>query len=90
MMEDNEFIKTLKTVKNQAGNASASGTYNSTKQTDNSNDTMEYVKRLNPRPDKVITCHGDPYKAVDLASSIHRSYKIETRTKINLACVSIH
>ena len=51
---------------------------------------MEYVKRLNPRPEKVITCHGDPYKAVDLASSIHRSYKIETKTPINLDCVRIH
>lgn len=45
---------------------------------------MDYVKRLNPRPEKVITCHGDPYKVVDLASSIHRSYKIETRTPMNL------
>ncbi|WP_409200491.1 beta-CASP ribonuclease aCPSF1 [Methanobrevibacter sp. DSM 116169] len=45
---------------------------------------MEYVKRLNPKPEKVITCHGDPYKAVDLASSIHRSFKIETKTPINL------
>lgn len=51
---------------------------------------MEYVKRLNPRPGKVITCHGDPYKTVDLASSIHRSYKIETKTPINLDCVRIH
>ena len=51
---------------------------------------MEYVKRLNPRPERVITCHGDPYKAVDLASSIHRSYKIETKTPINLDCVRIH
>ena len=45
---------------------------------------MDYVKRLNPRPEKVITCHGDPYKVVDLASSIHRSYKIETKTPMNL------
>ncbi|MDL2245995.1 beta-CASP ribonuclease aCPSF1 [Methanobrevibacter sp. OttesenSCG-928-K11] len=45
---------------------------------------MEYVKRLNPKPEKVITCHGDPYKTVDLASSIHRSYKIETKTPLNL------
>ena len=51
---------------------------------------MEYVKRLNPRPEKVITCHGDPKKAVDLASSIHRSYKIETRTPVNLDSVRIH
>lgn len=45
---------------------------------------MEFAKRLHPRPDKIITCHGDPYKSVDLASSIHRSYKIETKTPVNL------
>ena len=51
---------------------------------------MAYVKRINPRPSKVITCHGDPYKAVDLASSIHRSFKIDTRTPINLDSTRIH
>ena len=50
---------------------------------------MDYVKRINPRPSKVITCHGDPYKAVDLASSIHRSYKIETKSPLNLECTRI-
>ena len=51
---------------------------------------MDYVKRLNPRPDKVITCHGDSYKTTDLASSIHRSYKIETKSPVNLDSVRIH
>ncbi len=50
---------------------------------------MDYVKRLNPKPEKVITCHGDPYKTVDLASSIHRSYKLETKTPLNLETVRI-
>ena len=50
---------------------------------------MNYVKRLNPRPNKVITCHGDPYKTVDLASSIHRSFKIETKSPLNLDCTRI-
>ena len=50
---------------------------------------MDYVKRINPRPSKVITCHGDPYKTVDLASSIHRSYKIETKSPLNLECTRI-
>ncbi|MCQ2976504.1 MAG: beta-CASP ribonuclease aCPSF1 [archaeon] len=45
---------------------------------------MEFAKRLHPRPDKILTCHGDPYKTVDLASSIHRSYKIETKTPLIL------
>ena len=50
---------------------------------------MDYVKRLNPRPDLILTCHGDPYKAVDLASSVHRSYKIDTKTPTNLDSVRI-
>ncbi|MCL2686991.1 MAG: beta-CASP ribonuclease aCPSF1 [Methanobrevibacter sp.] len=50
---------------------------------------MEYVKKLSPRPEKVIMCHGDAYKTMDLASSVHRSYKIETKTPLNLESVRI-
>ena len=50
---------------------------------------MDYVKRLSPSPDKIIVCHGDPYKTVDLASSIHRSYKMETKTPLNLECTRV-
>lgn len=45
---------------------------------------MEYVRRLTPKPDKILVCHGDAYKALDLASSIYRSYKLETKTPMNL------
>ncbi|MDR0900463.1 MAG: beta-CASP ribonuclease aCPSF1, partial [Methanobrevibacter sp.] len=50
---------------------------------------MEYAKKLSPRPEKVIMCHGDPYKVSDLASSVHRSYKIETKAPFNLESVRI-
>jgi KH/beta-lactamase-domain protein len=50
---------------------------------------MDYVKRLSTKPEKIITCHGDPHKTVDLASSIHRSLKIETKTPLNLECTRI-
>ena len=50
---------------------------------------MEYVKKLSPRPEKVIMCHGDAYKTLDLASSVHRSYKIETKTPLNLESTRI-
>lgn len=50
---------------------------------------MEYVKKLSPRPEKVIMCHGDAYKTMDLASSVHRSYKIETKTPLNLESTRI-
>ena len=50
---------------------------------------MEYVKKLSPRPEKIIMCHGDAYKTMDLATSVHRSYKIETRTPLNLESTRI-
>jgi len=50
---------------------------------------MEYAKKLHPRPEKIIMCHGDAYKTMDLASSVHRSYKIETKTPLNLECTRI-
>jgi uncharacterized protein len=50
---------------------------------------MDYVRRLTPKPEKVLICHGDNYKTMDLASSIYRSYKIETKTPMNLETVRI-
>lgn len=50
---------------------------------------MEYVRRLSPKPEKILVCHGDNYKTLDLASSLYRSYKIETKTPMNLETVRI-
>ncbi|MDR0911781.1 MAG: beta-CASP ribonuclease aCPSF1 [Methanobrevibacter sp.] len=50
---------------------------------------MDYVRRLSVKPERIITCHGDPYKSVDLATSIHRSFKIETKTPLNLDATRI-
>lgn len=50
---------------------------------------MDYVRRLNPKPEKIMICHGDNYKTLDLASSIYRSFKIETKTPMNLETVRI-
>jgi hypothetical protein len=45
---------------------------------------IEYVKRLNPRPEKIITSHGEENKCMDLASTIYKKFKIETRSPMNL------
>lgn len=50
---------------------------------------MNYVRKITPKPEKVLICHGDNYKTMDLASSIYRSYKIETKTPMNLETVRI-
>ncbi|MDP3066643.1 MAG: beta-CASP ribonuclease aCPSF1, partial [Methanobacteriaceae archaeon] len=50
---------------------------------------MDYIRRISPKPEKILICHGDNYKTLDLASSIYRSYKIETKTPMNLETVRI-
>ncbi len=48
---------------------------------------MSYVRHLNPKPEKVITVHGDENKCIDLASSIYKTYRIETRAPMNLETI---
>ncbi len=48
---------------------------------------MSYVRLLNPKPEKVITVHGDENKCIDLASSIYKTYRIETRAPMNLETI---
>jgi len=45
---------------------------------------LGYVHGLNPRPQRVITCHGDVSKCIGLATTIYKKYGIETRAMANL------
>ncbi|HDN73456.1 beta-CASP ribonuclease aCPSF1 [Archaeoglobales archaeon] len=48
---------------------------------------MNYIKYLNPKPEKVVTVHGDESKCIELASSIYKTYRIETRAPMNLETI---
>jgi len=48
---------------------------------------MSYVKALSSKPEKVVTIHGEESKCVDLASSIYKAYRIETRAPYNLETI---
>ena len=50
---------------------------------------MNYVKRCNPQPRKVITVHGESSRCLDLASSIHKQFRIETSAPKNLEVIRI-
>ncbi len=50
---------------------------------------MNYVKRCNPSPRKVIVIHGESSRCLDLASSIHKQNRIETVAPKNLEVVRI-
>lgn len=45
---------------------------------------MNYVSRLQPKPEKIFTIHGDEKNTLDLASSIYKRFRIETRAPMNL------
>ncbi|MFA6461885.1 MAG: beta-CASP ribonuclease aCPSF1 [Candidatus Woesearchaeota archaeon] len=50
---------------------------------------MNFVKRCNPQPRKIMVLHGESSRCLDLASSIHKQYKIETTAPRNLEVVRI-
>ncbi len=50
---------------------------------------IDFVKRLSNRPEKVITVHGDENKCIDLASSIYKMFRVETRAPMNLETIRL-
>ncbi|MDK2849772.1 MAG: uncharacterized protein PWR32_439 [Candidatus Woesearchaeota archaeon] len=50
---------------------------------------MAFVGSLQPKPKKVILVHGEVSRALDLASSIHRTYKVETNLPKNLEAIRL-
>ena len=50
---------------------------------------VRYVSRLQPRPKRIILCHGEESKTQDLASSIYKKYNIETRAPMNLETIRL-
>jgi hypothetical protein len=44
---------------------------------------------MKPRPERVFTEHGDERSCLDLASSIHKKNKLETRALTNLETVRL-
>ncbi len=50
---------------------------------------MNYIKRCNPKPRKVMTMHGEASRCLDLASSIHKQFRLETSAPKNLEVVRL-
>jgi len=53
------------------------------------NSLMRFVGKLSPKPDRVLICHGDNMKCLDLASSLHKKYNIDTYAPKNLETVRL-
>ncbi len=50
---------------------------------------MNFVRRMNPRPERILINHGEESKCLDLASSLYKRYKIETRAPMNLETIRL-
>ena len=50
---------------------------------------MEYLRRIYPKPGRVLTNHGDESSCLDLASSIYKRYRIPTGAPMNLETVRL-
>ncbi len=50
---------------------------------------MNFLRRSSPRPKRVVVNHGESSRCLDLASSVHKQYKIETNSPRNLEAIRI-
>ena len=53
------------------------------------NQLMNFVAKCEPRPKKVIVNHGENSRCLDLASSLHKQFRIETVAPRNLEAVRV-
>jgi len=53
------------------------------------NELLNFVDRLDSRPDRVICVHGDGPKTIDLARTIHKIFKMETTSPKNLESIRL-
>ncbi|MFH0711218.1 MAG: beta-CASP ribonuclease aCPSF1 [Candidatus Aenigmatarchaeota archaeon] len=45
---------------------------------------LNFIDRLGSRPDKILFCHGEPTKVVELAKTVHKLFRVETAAPRNL------
>ncbi|NPA75783.1 MAG: beta-CASP ribonuclease aCPSF1 [Euryarchaeota archaeon] len=45
---------------------------------------IQFIGSMNPKPERIITCHGEESKCIDLAIGLHKRYGMETIAMKNL------
>ncbi len=50
---------------------------------------INYIASMNPKPERVITCHGEESKCLDLAIALHKRYGLETIAMRNLDAIRV-
>lgn len=55
----------------------------------NRREILNFIKRVQPRPRKIIVNHGEKNSAIDIASTIHKQFRIETTCPANLEAIRL-
>lgn len=50
---------------------------------------LNYVRRVTPKPHRVICLHGEESKCTDLASALHKLFRVETKAPSNLEAIRL-
>jgi KH/beta-lactamase-domain protein len=50
---------------------------------------MNYVASLDPRPHRILLNHGEESKTIDLASSLHKRFNVDSRAPFNLETIRL-
>ncbi len=50
---------------------------------------MQFVYKCNPRPKRILINHGENSRCLDLASSLHKSFRVETIAPRNLDAIRL-
>ena len=53
------------------------------------NELMDFVKKMKPRPRKIIVVHGEAARPLELASALHKTYRVETVAPKNLESIRL-
>jgi len=53
------------------------------------NQLINFVHRLRSKPERIILCHGDNLKPVNLARTLHKIFRIETLAPKNLEAIRL-
>jgi len=50
---------------------------------------INFINRTNPRPKKIILMHGERSKSLDLASTLHKMFRVETVVPKNMEAIRL-
>jgi len=48
---------------------------------------INYVNNMSPRPERIIFCHGEESKCLEISSTIHKKFNINTTAPMNLETI---